>query len=248
MDQAVSLTTRALARLTPWVESEVLGLSALVRPGDVCLDIGAGAGIYTAELARLVGPGGQVHSIEPLVFAHRAVSELLALRRGPAVRAHALALAEVTGRSHLSVPLRGPRFVTGRAFLTGGTAALGANREFDAQVEVRTPTERLDDFAARLGLPRVHFVKADTEGSEWSVLRGGADLLGRDRPALLLEVEPRHLARYGLAPPEFLAWLGEFGYRPRVWRGAWQPVPGLVDGHRNYLFTAGEAVRPGGRR
>ena len=38
-----------LARMTPYVESELLGLANLVGPGSVCLDVGAAAGLYSLQ-------------------------------------------------------------------------------------------------------------------------------------------------------------------------------------------------------
>jgi FkbM family methyltransferase len=39
-----------------------------IKPGWVCLDIGANIGYYTEVLSRLSGPGGKVISFEPLKF------------------------------------------------------------------------------------------------------------------------------------------------------------------------------------
>ncbi len=47
-----------LVRRTWFLEDELLLLRALVPRGSVCLDVGAANGIYTALLARLVGPRG----------------------------------------------------------------------------------------------------------------------------------------------------------------------------------------------
>ncbi|MGH3917372.1 MAG: FkbM family methyltransferase [Pseudonocardiaceae bacterium] len=242
---AVRWGLRVLAQVTPWVESEVLGLRSLVRPGDLCLDIGAGVGLYTGELARLVGPGGMVHSVEPLRFAHPVPAALLALRRGPNVRRHALAFGSTEGTCTMSVPLRHGRFVTGRSFLTAGARGLGSNTEFADHMQVCVPTEQLDGFAERLGLGRVAFIKVDVEGAEPDVLRGGAGLIGRDHPRLLLEIENRHLARFGHCSAHLVDWLSGFGYEMYVWRcGHWVPTDTITADHRNYLFSTNRSVPP----
>jgi FkbM family methyltransferase len=237
--KAVRRGIRTLARLTPWVEDELLGLHRIVRPGDVCLDVGAALGLYTAELAVLTGPGGVVHSIEPLLFAHPIPAAVLGLRRGPNVRRHGLALTATGGKATMSVPLRNGRMVTGRSFVTRRANGLGANEEFDEHVEVTVPTERLDRFCERLGLGRVDFVKADVEGAEWDVLRGGERVLAGSRPALLLEIEARHLLRFGSEPRDLADWLvSRYGYRMFVWHeGDWRQAPAVTGEHRNYLFS-----------
>lgn len=230
---------RALAHATPWVESEVLGLAQLVARGDVCLDIGAGLGFYTAELAELTGSRGAVHSVEPLPFPRPAPSALLGLRDASNVRRHAVALGAAPGTSSMSVPVRRGRLVTGRSFLTASATGLGSNREFRDHVEFTVPVERLDRFCARLGIHHPDFVKADAEGAEWTILRGGRDLIERTRPRLLLEIEDRHLRRFGHDSGALVEWLTDRGYRMFVWRGGgWHPRRRVTAEQRNYLFSA----------
>src|ERR1700759_2688689 len=92
-----ALTTgvvKVLARHTPYLESEMLGLSSLVGPGSVCLDVGSATGLYTLVLSRLVGPAGKVHSFEPLPlsFVHPVVTRVLDARKAANVQHHTLAL------------------------------------------------------------------------------------------------------------------------------------------------------------
>lgn len=234
----LSASLRLLARTTPYVESELAGLHHVVRPGGVCLDIGAAFGIYTAVLSRLVGETGEVHSVEPLTFAHRAASALLRPRRGPNIRRHALAFGAAPGRGVVRVPFRDSAAVTGRSFLHTDGSDLGANREFDEHVDVVVPTDTLDNFCSSLHLNRLDFIKADVEGAELMVLRGGEETIKRWRPALLLEVEDRHTERYGYRPDDLVGWLAGRGYRMREWRrAAWRPVNRVCGHTRNYLFV-----------
>lgn len=237
--RAVTAGIRLAARGTPWLERELLGLRYVVGPGAVCLDVGAAAGLYTAELARLVGPSGTVHSIEPLPFAHPTISRVLGLRVAGNVRRHQVALGRSSGHATMSVPLRRGRLVTGRSFLTAGATGLGSNDEFGGQAEFRVETDRLDHFCARAGIARADFLKIDVEGAELDVLAGGTELVERWRPALLLEIEARHLTRFGRTPQSVVDWLTSRGYRMSVWHGgAWQPTDRVTDGFRNYLFRA----------
>jgi hypothetical protein len=42
-----AVAVNLLARRTRYLEAEMLGLPDLVRPGSVCVDVGAAAGLYT---------------------------------------------------------------------------------------------------------------------------------------------------------------------------------------------------------
>ncbi|MFI9010520.1 FkbM family methyltransferase [Actinosynnema sp. NPDC053489] len=236
---AVAGALRVLARLTPFVEPELIGLRDVVRPGDVCVDVGAALGLYTVTLSRLVGPHGTVHSIEPLVFAHPALSFLLRPREGRNVVRHSVALGVSEGREVMSVPVRHGTPVTGRSFLTSGADGLGSNVEFAEHLEVLVRTDTLDRFCAANAVDRLDFVKADVEGAELRVLQGGEETIERFRPKLLLEIEERHVRRFGYRAHDVRDWLAERGYRMHAWRGnAWRLVDQVDDGTRNYLFTA----------
>lgn len=230
---------RLLSQYTPLIEGEMLGLARVVRAGDVCVDVGANYGLYTHELSRLVGDGGRVHSIEPLPEAYRVLSALVGLRSLRNVETHQVALGEHAESSVLSVPWRHGLPVHGRAYLTSGAHGRGANAEFRSSRDVQVEVVSLDGLAARGALRRVDFLKADVEGAELAILRGGAALLERWHPTLLLEIEDRHTARYGHAASDVLDWLTARGYLAHRWlEGAWQPCTSWSGEARNYLFVS----------
>lgn len=236
---------RALAAAVRWssprawfLEDEVVGLRDLVAPGATCVDVGAEYGLYTYLLAHLAGPGGSVHSVEPLPGPRRFLTSVLGLVGARTVTVHAAALSSGGGAGTMSLPVRRSLPVHGRAFLTSGARGLGSNAEFGGHRGVAVAVTTLDELAASQGLERVDVVKADVEGAELAVLRGGRAVLERDHPVLLLEVEDRHLARYGQRAADVVAHLAALGYAPHVWDGsAWHRVDAVTAEHRNYAFT-----------
>lgn len=225
-----------LARQTPYLESEMLGLPDVVRAGSVCLDIGAAAGLYSVVLARLAGPSGQVHAVEPLGFAHPVWQRLLGVQQLPTVTHHRLALGAEPRAGAMSVPYRRQSAVTGRSFLTGRSCGLGPNAEFGRHEEVPVQVDTLDALAGRVGLPRLDFIKIDVEGGELHVLQGGQATVEKFRPALLVEIEARHTARYQYGAGDVARWLTGRGYAMYAWQGGWRQVPAVTAGQRNYLF------------
>lgn len=228
----------AIARCTPWLEPEMLGLSRLVGPGDVCIDIGAAAGLYTVPLARLVGPSGVVHSVEPLPFAWPVWNRVLGVRGNANVRHHSVALAAEPGKSTMSVPMGRYGLVTGRSFVSQQSHGLGSNAEFAEHIDFPVTVDTLDGLAATAGLTRLDFVKVDVEGAELQVLRGGQEVIETYRPAMLLEIEERHTARYDCSPDDVVGFLTQRDYEMYVWQRGWHRATRVTAATRNYLFRA----------
>jgi FkbM family methyltransferase len=151
----------------------------LVKRGDVALDIGALRGDYSMRMLDLVGSAGSVHAFEPNPTHHDRLRALAS--RGRRVHVHPVALSDRNGAAVLHVPVAGDS--------SAGLATLEDHPGLEAR-ELTVPVRRLDEV---LGTDtRVSFVKCDVEGHEDAVLDGAHDLLERDRPTLLLEIEQRH--------------------------------------------------------
>ncbi|MCD2186471.1 FkbM family methyltransferase [Actinomycetospora soli] len=241
-------TTAGLSRLLrtaaphAWfLEDEVAGLAEFVGPGAVCVDVGAEFGLYTWTLAGLVGPRGHVHAVEPQPGPATFVGATRALLGAGHVTLHRTALAGVAGTGALSLPRRRFLPVHGRAFLTTGAVGLGSNAEFSRHDEVPVTVSTLDELVADLQLDRLDLVKVDIEGAEASLLEGAPKTLESFRPVLMLELEDRHLARFGTSVAEVVDDLARLDYVPRTWQGAWVDRRG-DDGRRNVLFLPTERV------
>jgi FkbM family methyltransferase len=231
-----SVLIRLLARRTPYLEKEMLGLRQIVGPGGVCVDIGAAAGLYTVVLSDLVGETGQILRVEPLPFVHPLWTRLL--RAGRNVSHHTVALGAEPSNGTMSVPRGRYGLVTGRSFLAWHTNGLGSNSEFAGHVDVQVEVDTLDALCARAELTRLDFLKIDVEGAELHVLAGGAQVIEKFRPAMLVEIETRHLSRYGHSAQAVVDWLSQRGYTMHSWHNGWRPTTEVSERQRNYLFRA----------
>lgn len=237
-----SAVTTLLARLTPCLETELHTLSDLVMPGDVCVDVGAAAGLYSQALSHLVGPAGLVHGVEPLSFSHPVWSRVLGAWERPNVIRHAKALGSEPGRATMRVPFRqfGPD--TSRSFLAGKTRGLGSNSEFSHHADLLVDVDTLDGLCAAAELTRLDFVKIDVEGGELHVLQGGQRTIETFRPTMLIEIEARHTARYEYSVDDVVDWLTCRGYGMYAWRSGWHPADRVCVHANNYLFRPAKAT------
>lgn len=160
-----------------------------VEPGQLVFDVGANLGYYTVMMGEAVGPGGEVHAIEPNPRLAALIEQNLALNGTAGVtRLHRAAAHSASG-----VPLR---FLEPRGDPKNGHIL---RPEDGAQAgEYAVASLRLDDVTDR----PVHFLKVDVEGAEAQVWAGMQGLLDRSPEViLLLEFNAQRCA----APAELLA-------------------------------------------
>lgn len=230
----------ALSHVAWFVEDEVKAIAELVPPGGTCVDVGAGYGLYTVAMAAAVGPGGTVHAIEPQPDPNRVIDAVVRMcgAQGRVVR-HDFALSDRPGTSMLSVPIRRRRAVHGRAFVTRDALHPGPNAiEFRAERRHAVRLSTLDELAERQKLTRLDMIKADVEGAELQVLTGGARTIDRFRPTVQLEIEERHLRKFGSTADEVTRFLLERGYTMHGWaRSGWRPATHAPSALRNFLFV-----------
>jgi FkbM family methyltransferase len=168
-----------------------------VPPGSTVIDVGAHVGFFTQRFASWVGPEGRVLALEPEPTNYKRLCDRIA-RNGLAdrVRAHRIAATEVRGEFRLMVNESHP----GDHQLSGrGLPVVGMT---------------LDEVAAEPGLPPLSLIKLDIQGAEARALLGARDLLRRQRPALVVEMDDVRLRRQGASAAELTDQLRALGYVP----------------------------------
>jgi len=176
-----------------------------VSAGSTVIDVGANIGFYAVPFARWVGPQGRLIALEPEAANHRRLTARIAAA-GLAGRALLLeaAAAERSGRLRLAINPDHP-----------GDHKLAPDGA-DGGVEIAA--HALDDLMAAHPGPPVSLVKIDVQGAELRVIKGALQLIERDRPALLVEIDPAARDQTGVpAATQLLALLAERGYDFLPW-------------------------------
>src|SRR6056297_3377173 len=203
---------RQLASRPSPVEAEVAALDHVVVDGAVCCDIGAGFGLYTLTCARRVGPTGRVLAFEPLPGPRRALTRAVRWLHATNVTVFPEAVGAAPRTVAMSLPVRRGLPVHGRAFVADDADGLGSNAEFRRARRVAVEVVTLDDMVDRSRLERLDLIKIDVEGYEPTVLRGAERTIRRFRPVMLLEIEDRHLRRFGVDSASVVAMMHGYGY------------------------------------
>ncbi len=187
-------------------------LRRLIPRDGIVIDVGAHAGQYSKLFATLADRGF-VYSVEPGSYARLILRIALCANRLRNVAILPMALGERSGVMTLKMPVK-------RSGAYGfGLSHLGPTDRSERMAAEIVPLATLDDVIAELRLERLDFIKADIEGWEMHMIRGGSASLRRFKPALLLEMTERGFARAGDTLAGAWQVLEELGYRAYVARG-----------------------------
>jgi FkbM family methyltransferase len=185
-------------------------LRGVLAPDAVVFDVGAHAGQFAKLFAKLT-PHGRVWSFEPGSYARSILRVALWLNGVANVSVVPMGLGAAPGIATLSVPMKRP------GSYGFGLAHLGAAEARWARVAAEPiALGTIDSFVEAQGIERLDFIKADVEGWEAAMLRGGIETLKRLKPRLLLELDSAHLARAGDTLEGTFALLQGIGYRAFV--------------------------------
>lgn len=138
----------------------------LPSDGQVILDIGANAGVFTVDAATRVGQSGRVIAVEPNPAAFQRLTENLAMNE---LTARAVSVSIGLGRGTQLAALQIPN---GNS--TVGHLENASNQDAAAWVGVFP----LDTLVDQLGIRRIDLLKIDVEGAELDVIAGARRAMG----------------------------------------------------------------------
>lgn len=176
------------------LEAEMKFLEVIVQNNDLVIDIGGNRGIYTYQLWR---HGAKVEVFEPNPTCCQILKAWAADKRNVSV--HSVALSSQEGSANLHIPVDG----------SGVEHDASASIEHSGFTQARdqlVPLQTLDSYR----FDGVTLIKIDVEGHEYSVIEGAEETIVSSRPALLVEIEQRHIAR---PIAEIFEKILGFGYR-----------------------------------
>ncbi len=178
--------------------------TAALRPGDVCLDVGAHAGYYTLLAAKRVGPAGHVYAFEPSPSSYQRLLQNVQLNGFGNVTAFDLAVGECESTGVLYEPT-GEN--SGLATLSPELAAKGGVPPLEVSVRVVPATAVVPER----DLSRIRVIKVDVEWHELEVLRSLRPVFDLGGPlSVFVEWNPRRSAPD--APDELRAFCTTHGF------------------------------------
>lgn len=170
-----------------------------LKPGFNVLDIGANIGSHSIAYSQAVGPTGRVWAFEPNPKTYEALAYNMAKFCPDNVKCMRVGLSDQPGVFRIK-----------QSENVGASMLFPLDEENAAQAETTVVT--LDDvFLEDCGV-RIDFLKADVEGYESRVLRGGERLIRRDKPIMWIEVNASALVLQGTTDNDLIIQIMSLGY------------------------------------
>lgn len=152
----------------------------IIKPGDLCLDVGANLGYHTVQMAKATGTSGRVISFEPLTVVFQQMCGNCFLNDLRNVLPFNFAVGDMNG----VVQMDAVNYDGGGINIGMTKVGVGGDH-----VQIRM----LDT----MGLNRVAFIKLDVQGCEVKFLQGAAKTINSSRPIMFVEVENNWLQCFG---------------------------------------------------
>ncbi len=199
------LKRRAERYLKNKTEPEICILDDLVVCGRASIDIGVYRGIYSYHLLKY---SEFVYSFEanPLIIDKLKKCFI----NNNNIKIENLAISSSSGITELKIPFREKiKEYDYEQQYQLGIASIHSANDLDNQdyhsISVKKVT--LDEYQFQ---HKIGFIKIDVEGHELDIIRGAKNLLDRDKPNLLVEIEERHT---GLPPSFIISEIKSLGYQ-----------------------------------
>lgn len=158
---------------------ELFHLKQLIKPGFVCVDIGANVGYYSAFLSQYAGKTGHVHAVEPVELFAGIFSKNIANFGCGNVTLHHTALGGENKTIQMGTPVIDGVFRHGLTKVIEGESANGM-KTYD--VQMRVP----DELFAHLN--RFDFLKCDVEGYEVHLMPHFVKTIEKFKPIIQMEI------------------------------------------------------------
>ncbi len=149
----------------------------IVKPGDLCIDIGANVGGITLVMSFTTGRKGKVIAIEPHPSMVERLKANIELNRLDNVSIMPVALSDTTGSAVL--------YAAEEDYFHQGRSGLKPSKGITREITVEKITGKM--LQDKIGNQLCKFIKIDVEGHDFIVLKELEYIIKKHRPHLIFE-------------------------------------------------------------
>ena len=201
------LKKRLLRAIKNNYEDEISLLHKLVNNETESIDIGVYRGVYSYKLSKL---SKHVHSFEPnpLIYPYLEKNLKKIIKN---MSFYNLALSDKEIETNLKIPIRSnvinknnyeEKFKLGCATIHNNNKLMD-----DKYSNYKVKTKKLDNILIN---KNIGFIKIDVEGHEKNVIIGAENIIKKNKPNLLIEIEEKHTKE---KVENVINFINDFGYK-----------------------------------
>jgi len=203
----------------------------LIKPGDIVIDVGAHIGYYTLIAAARVGKSGHVYAFEPTSNTFKILQKNIQMNNFTNVSLYNLAISDKEGYVELYLS----------DTINTGATSITVSEFFSGKIE-KAKCITIDSFLKKENIKKVDLIKIDVEGAEPKVLRGMKELLSKQSPKILIEINEERLKSFGYSKDYIYKFLLNKGYKAYDTHGnKIKPIYNYVEGNL-ILFSKSDPV------
>lgn len=166
------ITTHVLLEQEEWFEKELGFLAEALKPGMVCIDIGANYGTYSALIAQKIGNRGKLFAYEPATETRLLLEKTKIINNASVLTIIGAALSDNVRQGFLSF---------------GTSSELNSLAESGSGEMV--PITSLDREVVDRQWEQIDFIKIDAEGEENRIFDGGKRFFSDQSPLVMIEIK-----------------------------------------------------------
>ena len=172
-------------------------LTNQIKPGAICMDVGANIGYYSVLMADLCMPNGKVYSFEPVGYNRKKLELNASLNGNKNIQIIGKALGEKTENLELNIFPENSKLIGHNSFIENETL-----KENDGFEKVEVQVISADEWIKEQKIEKVDFIKVDIEGFEYNFFKGASQLL-KLRPIIFFEHSSKRVRDLGINESEF---------------------------------------------
>ena len=168
-------------------ENEIELLERFIKPGTDSIDVGVYRGVYSFEMSKY---SKNVHSFEPNPIIFEYINKNLKKIINN-IFLYNYALSNKNEVIDLKVPIRNDKYnrENFEEFYELGRATIHQENTFKRYEKFQITSKKIDEFNFK---NNISFIKIDVEGHELEVIKGGEEIISKNKPILLVEIEERY--------------------------------------------------------
>jgi FkbM family methyltransferase len=197
---------------------EIYTFQKIIKPGMTIVDAGANIGLYSLIASKRVGVKGKVFSFEPSKETFQRLLNNIRLNGFSNINPINFGLGDKPNEKLILRQDKGYGDAERYLFAANEAPSISLENINEVYIEEEIIIDTLDNFLNKVNVSKIDFLKIDTEGFEYYILKGAKEILNNSPEiVMLLECTALGTARAKTSQKEVFFFLRELNLNIFYW-------------------------------